>query len=121
MKLSKREWGLPGAIIATISVVMLMMSTGDRVETSSEDGKVIYRTYCANCHGINGRGNGISADFVGDIKRMAKSDEELLLSIREGMIGKIGSMPAWGSALTEKQTEEVLKYIRSTFQLGETE
>jgi len=109
---------LPGVIVGTILTVVLMMGAGEGSKTASEDGRVIYRTYCAGCHGINGRGNGIAADFVGDTKRMAKSDEELLASIRDGMAGRIGIMPAWGNTLTEKQTGEVLRYIRRNFQLG---
>jgi mono/diheme cytochrome c family protein len=46
---------------------------------------------------------------------MAKSDEELLNSIREGFQGEIGIMPRWKNRLTEEEMVAVLKYIRETF------
>ena len=83
----------------------------------SRSGETIYRIYCASCHGTDGTGhNGQwAADFVNDKKRMAKSDEELLNSIREGFRGNIGSMPRWKNRLSEEEIVGVLKYIRETF------
>ena len=80
-------------------------------------GERIYNIYCSSCHRIDGTGhNGKwAADFVNDKERMAKSDEELLNSIREGFRGEIGTMPRWKNRLTEEEIVAVLKYIRETF------
>ena len=80
-------------------------------------GETIYKIYCAACHRADGTGhNGQwAADFVNDKERMAKSDEELLNSIREGLQGEIGIMPRWKNRLTEEEMVAVLKYIRETF------
>ena len=121
MSSRKEEWGLLGTIAATLLAVVLMITVGGLESITNRDGGTIYNAYCVNCHGANGRGNGIAADFVGDLERMAKSDEELLLSIREGTTGKIGRMPGWENTLTEEQMIEVLKYIRRHFQLGAIE
>jgi len=92
---------------------------GDRLA-----GKTIYERYCHYCHGRQGYGDGPvgtaitphPADFVHDSKRMAKSDEKLFKSIRDGVQRKIGgeamAMPRWADILTEKQTWDVLAYIR---------
>lgn len=87
-------------------------------------GKEIYLTHCHFCHGRTGHGDGpvgiaISphpADFVGDRKRMAKTDAELFKSISKGIHKEIGgeemAMPRWQDILTEQERWDVLAYIR---------
>ena len=76
-----------------------------------------YGVYCVGCHQADGRGNGgtLAANFVEDTTRMARSDEDLLHSIRDGKTGTIGTMPAWKSALNEQQMVDALAYVRATF------
>ena len=92
-------------------------SGGDTETGASAAGAAVYKTYCVACHQTDGRGMGgmLAADFVGDPSRLAKSDEQLLTSIRDGVTGKIGVMPPWGAALSETQQQEVLSYVRSQF------
>ena len=89
-----------------------------------EKGKGIYEKYCFYCHGREGRGDGAvgmavsphPADFVGDKKRMAKSDDELLKSISGGIHRDVGgeemAMPRWKDILNEEDLRNVLAYIR---------
>lgn len=89
-----------------------------------EKGKVVYEKYCFYCHGREGRGDGAigiavsphPADFIGDNKRMAKSDEELIKSIAEGIKKDIGgeemAMPRWKDILSEEDMWNALAYIR---------
>ena len=89
-----------------------------------EKGKVVYEKYCFYCHGREGRGDGAigiavtphPADFVGDKKKMAKSDEELMKSISEGIRREVGSeemaMPRWKDILSEEDMWNALAYIR---------
>jgi len=90
---------------------------GSATAAASIPGADTYQTYCVACHQADGRGlNGkLAADFIADPSRLAKSDEELLKSIREGITGEIGQMPPWGSVLSETQQLEVLSYVRSQF------
>jgi len=80
-------------------------------------GEVVYNQYCVACHQADGTGmNGMLAgNFVADKDRLAKSDEELIASIRDGVTGKIGTMPPWGATLSEQDMANVLAYIRATF------
>lgn len=87
-------------------------------------GKEIYLKHCHYCHGRTGRGEGpvgiaISphpADFIGDRKRMAKTDLELFESITKGIYKEIGgeemAMPRWQDILTEQERWDVLAYVR---------
>ncbi len=79
-------------------------------------GKAVYEQYCQSCHGADGKGNGgVGASFVADKSRLAKSNEELLKSIREGKQGSVGMMPAQKDILSEEQMKDALSYIRKTF------
>lgn len=89
-----------------------------------EKGKLIYDKYCFYCHGREGRGDGAigiavtphPADFVGDKRKMAKSDDELIESIAEGIRREVGSeemaMPRWKDILSEQDMWNVLAYVR---------
>ena len=89
-----------------------------------EKGKVVYEKYCFYCHGREGRGDGAigiavsphPADFVGDKRKMAKSDEELIKSISEGIHREVGSeemaMPRWKDILSEEDMWNALAYVR---------
>lgn len=89
-----------------------------------EKGKVVYNKYCFYCHGREGRGDGAigiavsphPADFVGDKRKMAKSDEELIKSISEGIHREVGSeemaMPRWKDILSEEDMWNALAYVR---------
>ncbi len=80
-------------------------------------GKAVFETRCVACHQSDGRGMQglLAADFVGDKARLAKSDAELLTSIREGLNGSVGVMPPWDGVLTEQEQKAVLQYIREAF------
>jgi mono/diheme cytochrome c family protein len=84
----------------------------------------VYDKYCFYCHGREGRGDGAigiavsphPADFVGDERKMAKSDDELIKSISEGIKRDIGSeemaMPRWKDILSEEDMWNALAYVR---------
>lgn len=78
---------------------------------SDMTGKQIYKTYCAGCHGAEGQGGGMCPSFVEDKTRLAKADEELLLSIKKGK----GMMPAYDWLFSDDDIMKVIKYLRDTF------
>jgi mono/diheme cytochrome c family protein len=89
------------------------MEEANKLDTVA--GKKIYLTYCAACHLETGRGNGVSADFVGDRNRLARSDTELIRSIRRGVQTDKSMMPPFGAVLSEQDMQNVLAYIREAF------
>jgi len=81
-------------------------------------GKATYTTYCVACHQEDGRGGGTgpvaaAANFVDDATRLAKSDAELLRSIRLGLDAT--GMPAFGAVLSDQEVRNVLAYVRESF------
>ena len=79
-------------------------------------GKKVFVTYCVNCHGRSGRGDGpIGKSLVppaANLTRLAKkSDKEILGTIRKGRPGT--AMPSWKNDLSSQETLDVLAYIRT--------
>ena len=83
-------------------------------------GERLYYRYCAECHGVDGRGSWRAALFFlrpGDLtdpNRMRQhSDKYLFDVIKHGgaTIGRPG-MPAFGAQLSDADIEEVVRYVR---------
>lgn len=84
---------------------------------NSVAGAAVYGRVCVACHGADGRGNGglTGANFVGDATRLAKTNTQLLTSIRDGVTTGPAPMPAQRGALSEQEMKDVLAYIRKQF------
>ena len=80
------------------------------------DGKALYEQNCQTCHQADGTGAVNGQSIAGNYaERLAKPDEELTNSIKNGFTGTIGSMPAWGGTLNDDQIKAVLGYVRATY------
>jgi mono/diheme cytochrome c family protein len=85
-------------------------------ESSIASGRALYRENCVACHGERGRGNGPSAvgldpppaDLVLHVPQ--HTDGELFYMISRGMPNS--AMPAWRSALTDRERWEIAHYLR---------
>jgi mono/diheme cytochrome c family protein len=104
-------------IVALVSFLTpAAASANDPIET----GKKVYSQTCVACHGANGKGMipGVS-DFTKADGPLAKSDEVLIASIRDGLVtpGKPLSMPAKGGnpTLSDEEIEAVLLYLKTIF------
>ena len=82
------------------------------------EGRKLYASYCASCHGDKGKGDGLAgmtlkprpANFKKDALQ-AQSDGAIFWKITEGR----APMAAYKGALTEEQRWQLVNYIR---QLG---
>ncbi len=91
------------------------------VSVSAEKAKDNYRTYCVQCHGLEGNGKGINVADMStqprdhtDAKEMsARTDQELFKVIRDGgqSISKSVLMPPWSSILTNEEVNDLVKYM----------
>lgn len=87
-------------------------------ETAAEN----YRTYCVQCHGLDGNGKGINIRDMSvqprdhtDAKAMSgRSDETLFKVVKEGgpSIDKSVLMPPWGDTLSDEEIKEMVTYLR---------
>jgi len=89
---------------------------------AAEKTAALFQELCSVCHGVRGKGDGPSArglepkpaDFT-DCKAMAKDSDEVLLKIIKGggqSVGRSTVMPAWGETLSERQIDELVRFIR---------
>ncbi|MGH7813181.1 MAG: c-type cytochrome, partial [Candidatus Binataceae bacterium] len=110
-------------LCAAIALVAIAKSPVYAATADLKIGRQTYNTYCANCHGVKGNGEGISAKWVNPAPRdftacklMAMyKDADLLKAIKDGGPAAFVSyaMPPWGSVLTGRKIADVLAYERS--------
>lgn len=81
-------------------------------------GEATYMQHCAGCHGATGDGLGPDikelivppVDFR-SVKSRTKTDMELYLSIKQGVL--FSPMHGWADRLSDQEIWDVLSYIRS--------
>lgn len=98
----------------------ISLSELERSAPADTPAEADYRRSCLPCHGTDGRGSGgtLAADFTAATGVLTKSDELLLVSVRDGKQGSIGTMPPHGRLLSEDQIRAVLGYVRQRFGSG---
>jgi mono/diheme cytochrome c family protein len=109
-----RALGLERSVSAAALVLVCTCSVvAVGVAQSPPDGATLYRTYCASCHGVSGRGNGPMAEYLRipptDLTALARRrhglfDQEAVARAIDGRT-RIGShgpsdMPVWGDAFS---------------------
>jgi cytochrome c oxidase cbb3-type subunit 3 len=93
------------------------------------DAKLIYGTYCSQCHGINGSGKGINTQSMSvqprdhtDPKGMsAISDAQLKKAIAKGglSVSKSVLMPPWRATLSDEELDALVTYLRELCKCSE--
>ncbi|MDH5324349.1 MAG: cytochrome c [Gammaproteobacteria bacterium] len=102
---------------------MLILFLGPlHARENTESPQALYKTYCWQCHGMQGNGMGVNIADMSvqprdhtDAKQMsARSDEELFKVIKEGgqSVGKSVLMPPWEGVLTDEEIQELVVYLR---------
>jgi mono/diheme cytochrome c family protein len=86
-------------------------------EVSILRGEQLYSINCAQCHGVNGMGDGVIATFLQNRKPadltdaavQSKSDGALFLTVS---VGVANAMPALNENLTVRERWDVVNYLR---------
>jgi len=104
--------------------MLWMAAVQAAAESSSggaEIGRRLYEQHCMDCHGPQGRGDGVKAPSLSprpgnlvSAATSAKSDKAPLKIIANERPRT--AMPAWKDRLSEEDQREVLRYIRSLVQ-----
>ena len=81
-----------------------------------------YQWYCAQCHGVKGKGDGINSKFLTVPPRNhtkaeyleTRTYEQFFQAIKFGglSVGRAPCMPAWGNTLKDSTIHELVRYIR---------
>jgi len=72
-------------------------------------GGQLYRMHCASCHGASGISTMPNVPSFARGERMTQPDQMLLGSIRRGR----GAMPGFFGVLSDRDTLDVIAYMRS--------
>ena len=92
------------------------------VSSVTEETRLLYQRYCAQCHGVNGHGDGINAPYLvvpprdhskGDYLE-TRSDQQLFDAIKLGglAVGRAPCMSAWEHTFEDKTVHSLVNYIR---------
>ena len=106
--------GLLGSLLVSIAYAPATTTAPLDVE----QGRGIYQRHCADCHGLEGRGDGQQATSLSprpgnlvSAQTSAKTDQELLKIIAKGRPRT--AMAGWEDRLSPDDQAAVLAYIRS--------
>jgi len=112
-------------LLSAVSVVLLAggLALSTAPVAAGEDGKTVFTTYCATCHGDTGKGDGPAsaaldpkpAAFASEGFFDERPDDHLRKVIKEGgpSVGKSPLMAPWGSVLSDAQVEAVIAHIKT--------
>lgn len=88
-------------------------------QPATPDGAALYRTYCASCHGVSGRGDGPMAEFLrvpaANLTQLARRQggtfrDETVARVIDGRerVGAHGpsDMPVWGDAFSSALAQD---------------
>jgi mono/diheme cytochrome c family protein len=105
------------SLLKKASLLGCLLGLGCTLSLASEPGAAVYKSKCASCHGVDGKGQTAIGKKL-NLKDLASSDvqnkhhSELKLLIENGK----GKMPAYKDKLTNEQIEKLVTYIRSVKQ-----
>ncbi len=90
---------------------------------NAREGRGLYRHYCLNCHGDEGRGDGFNAfnldprprSLADSTFQAQRSDADMIAAIRSGgsAVGLSTGMPPWGRTLNVLQIQDLVEYVRT--------
>lgn len=93
-----------------------LLLRGSAVWADPPAGEVLFRRYCASCHGVTGRGDGPAAAALSprptDLTRITSSDADLMRQIdgrRTVRAHGTADMPVWGEVFERELSEEPFK------------
>lgn len=107
----------------SLLVVFLASQARGAEQANPSEGKRLFRYYCAVCHGVTAKGDGVNSENLApppwdltDPEHMARrTDQELFEIITGGgpARGLSVCMPVWGKTLSKNQIWNLISYIRS--------
>ena len=107
-----------GLLIVCLLPFAVSGAAAEPLPPDLKKGQEIYKKYCVECHGEQGRGDGPRASTLAprpgnliSAGTSAKTDRELLRTITNGVART--AMRGWKDQLTEEDRLNVLAFIRS--------
>lgn len=115
----------PAAFVSALAPAIVVASVALNTPASAGDasrGKALYEVYCTQCHGLNGKGDGVNApqlavkprNHTDQAEMSARSDADLFKAIKHGgqAVNKSVLMPNWDGSMSDGEIEDVVAYLR---------
>ena len=85
-------------------VLWLLLATPASAQDEVQQGRALYTSYCARCHGVNMVNTGAATD----LRKFPKEEQERFeRSVNQG----VRAMPAWGSILQPGEVQAIWRYV----------
>ncbi|MBI5233677.1 MAG: cytochrome c [Deltaproteobacteria bacterium] len=108
------------SLYIAIAFVFVAVVSGNALAANAKEN---YKFYCAQCHGLEGKGNGPNAtpdqpvsprDHTNKVEMTKLSDDDIISVIKSGgaATSKSTMMPPWGKTLTEDEIKDLKVYLR---------
>lgn len=111
-----------GYVAGTCAIICALLALVPAPTLAGERAVDNYRTYCVQCHGLDGNGKGVNIRDMSvqprdhtDAKAMSgRSDETIFKVIKEGgpSIDKSVLMPPWGDTFSDEEIHELVVHLR---------
>ena len=90
---------------------------------TAEEAYLNYKSYCMQCHGMHGQGDGVNVpamnvrprDHSDNHYMMTRTNTDIYKAIKFGgpAVNKSVMMPAWGDVFTEEEIHQMVGHIRT--------
>jgi cytochrome c553 len=106
-----------GVVAATLLACLagVLLGSCSKLFPHRAPGEQLYVDHCADCHGLDGRGNTARemgqpyADLTDDVWKFGGDDTSIANAIREG---SLSLMPGFQQQLNDQQIQELVAYVR---------
>ena len=105
---------LAGAL-GLLAGALALLGGCDQLFPHRSPGERLYLDNCADCHGVDGRGNTVRemgqpyADLTDDVWKFGGDDTSVANAIREG---SFGLMPGFQEKLSDQQIQALVSYLK---------
>jgi cytochrome c oxidase cbb3-type subunit 3 len=116
------------SLLAALALFITMANSQALVAADAEHGRTLYRTYCAQCHGLEGDGFGVNSlymevapkDHTETAEMQTRSDADLFKAIKDGgkAVDKSALMPNWDANLSNDEILALVAYLRILSKTG---
>lgn len=106
--------------IAALAGLILNLNV---VPVAASETDAVFKFYCAQCHGLTGKGDGpnVTKDFpvsprnftdAGEMDKLSNADLKNVILDGGPSVSKSPMMPPWGKTLTEGEVDGLVEYLR---------
>ena len=95
-------------------IAVTSMGCSQKVDPSFEQGKKLFETYCAACHGVNGGGLLYRKSALNNSALVLGEPDKVIAVILFGREGG-GAMPGWRETLNDQEVAAVTTYCRQAW------